>query len=186
MQAVGKEKKHKGVICMTKKKKLFLVVVVLMFILVIDNLGQLSYLKLDEEQRINNTLEKEVFSTAEFNNGYICLHSETIGNEECLVFTYLKRELFGDTGFNLIGSAADSYSHYVNNTSYKSCYKLMLNNFSKYTIYFSCFKDEYDKPILVDGEEVKIHKLKILQNDEEYYRYFWFYLGKDNEYPTVE
>ena len=45
---------------MTKKKKLFLVVVVLMFILVIDNLGQLSYLKLDEEQRINNTLEKEV------------------------------------------------------------------------------------------------------------------------------
>ena len=163
-----------------------MVVLVLVLLLVADNLQSLSYLKLSEEERIVGTLDKKPFSTAEFNNGYICLSSETIGNEECLSFAYIKRELFGDTGFNLRGLVSDSYNHYVNNKSYKTCYQLMLNNFSRYTIYFSCFKDATDKPILVNGEEVEVHKLKILQEDNEYYRYFWFYLGKDNEFPTVE
>ena len=171
---------------MRKSKKTIIVILVLVLILVADNLQSLSYLRLSEEERISNTLEQKPFSTVEFDKGYVCLYSEKIGNEECLVFSYIKRELFGDTGFNLRGLVADSYNYYVNNPTYKKCYQLMLNNFSRYTIYFSCFKNVNNKPILVNGEEVEVYKLKIQQGDEEYYRYFWFYLGKDNEIPTVE
>ena len=108
---------------MTKSKRIILMVLVLVLLLVADNIQSLSYLKLSEEERIVATLNKEPFSIAEVDDGYVCISSEPIGNEECLSFTYIKRELFGDTGFNLRGLVADSYKRYVNNKSYKTCHQ---------------------------------------------------------------
>ena len=169
-----------------KKHNILIVVLVLSVFFVIDSFGSLSYFNDSIEERIGKTIEKSSFSSVEFEDGYICIYSGSVSNEECLFLSYLKKELFGETGFNLRALVANDYNYYLNNTNFKKVYTLPLNNFSKHTIYFSCCESERAYPVEVNGEEVELYELEIRRETETYRRTFWFYLGEDDKLPTVK
>ena len=164
-----------------------------MVIVFIDSLSSLSYLKQPVEERVTNTLlflndsiPIEQVSTVEFEDGYICIYPRKYEHEELLYFTYLKKETFSDTGFNLRALIADDLSYYMSNRNIQKCFDLMVNNFSNHTIYFSCCEKEFAYPVEINGEEVELHEVTIKNGDETYNRVFWFYMGKDEVYPKVQ
>lgn len=169
-----------------KKQKYLIVVAVLLLFFIADMVTSLSYLNDSIEERISNTIEKDTFSFVEFEDGYICIYFDEVGDDNCLHFAYLKKELFGETGFNLRALIADDYNYYLSNTNIEKCFTLPLNNFSEHTIYFSCCKNEYAYPVEVNGQEVELHEMEIKNGTETLRRSFWFYFGEDEVYPSVQ
>lgn len=170
---------------MKKREKLICLIVIIL--LIFNPIGSLSYLNDSLDERISKTFGKErSYATVEFEDGYICIFSKEVGNEECLTFAYLKKELFGETGFNIRASMSDNYDYFLNNKSLKRCYKLPMNNFSNKTIYFSCCEEEYIESVEVNGEKVELSKVEIPKEEKIYTRYFLFYLGEDDVYPIIK
>ena len=168
-----------------KNKRFVVVFLILIAILSIDSISSLTYFKYSVEERISNTIQKEQFSTVEFEDGYICIYPSKIGDDDCLYFTYLKKKLFSNTGFNLRALIADDLNYYLSNRNIQSCFTLPLNNFSNHTIYFSCCEKQFSYPIEVNGEQLELHEVMIKKGTETYSRVFWFYLGEDKVYPKI-
>lgn len=144
----------------------------------------LSYLIQPIDVRIENTLGHKPFATIEFENGYICLSSKMSDGKESLVLTYVETEFFSDTGFNVRARTVYDYDYYINNANASRIYLLPLNNSSKYTIYFSIYKDSpYE--ITINGESVKVFEFDIIQDGTKMKRKGWFYMDKNNKMPNV-
>lgn len=164
-----------------KKRTALVIFVICILYLVLSSLFTSEESKIrDEISNIDDTVA-EMNLTEEVDDGLFCLSTADTGR---IMITYLRKQKWSDTGYELGGQTICSPELIVNNRDPSKFKKFRILNFSKESYYYCFYTDKSVKTLKIDDRIVIPSKVSFTVYNQKISGYFWFY--KSIKVPNVE